>query len=181
MGREEHCKQISQACVVSARSVGTSLGLPQLMVVCAFQVYTAQAPGCSAGALSKAGLHSVHFPGQAPVALQANCPKWALHFVHFPGLTCSGSGSGSWVLHKGTDSVGCILCPSRVSSSGDHVLGDCRWTVLLDHLPGPSCLVSQVYCKSTDLGVLCVSSGELISGCDPPGRCQPYRIPERFG
>ena len=125
--------------------------------------------------------NGVHFPGQAPVALQANCPKWALHFVHFPGLTCSGSGSGSWVLHKGTDSVGCILCPSRVSSSGDHVLGECRWTVLLDHLPGPSCLVSQVYCKSTDLGVLCVSSGELISGCDPPGRCQPYRIPERFG
>ena len=25
--------------------------------------------------------------------------------------------------------------------------------------------------------VLCVSSGELISGCDPPGRCQPSRIP----
>ena len=29
---------------------------------------------------------------------------------------------------------------------------------------------SQVYHKSTVSGVPCVSSGELISGCDPPGR-----------
>ena len=41
------------------------------------------------------------------VALQRNCPKWALGFVHFPGL--SHSGSGSWVLHKGTDSVWHVL------------------------------------------------------------------------
>ena len=37
------------------------------------------------------------------VALQGNCLKQALGFVHFPGL--SHSGSGSQVLHKGTDSV----------------------------------------------------------------------------
>ena len=37
-------------------------------------------------------------------ALQANCLRWALGYVFFPGL--SHSGSGSWVLHKGTDSVG---------------------------------------------------------------------------
>ena len=52
--------------------------------VCAFPVYTAQAPGCSAGELSKVG----------------------------PGL-CAGlshSGSGSRVLHKGTDSVGPAFC-----------------------------------------------------------------------
>ena len=42
------------------------------------------------------------------VALQGNCPKWALGFVHFPGL--SHSRSGSWVLHKGTDSVGPASC-----------------------------------------------------------------------
>ena len=55
--------------------------------VCASPVYIAQAPGCSAGELSKAysGLH-----------------------MHFPGLSCSGSGSG--VLHKGTDSVGPGFC-----------------------------------------------------------------------
>ena len=55
MGREEHCKQVSLACVGSARSVWITLGLPQLMVPCAFPGYTVQAPGCSAGVLSKAG------------------------------------------------------------------------------------------------------------------------------
>ena len=42
------------------------------------------------------------------VALQGNCPKQTLCFMHFPGLNCSGSGS--WVLHKGTDSVGSVFC-----------------------------------------------------------------------
>ena len=50
--------------------------------VCALPVYTTQAPGCSAGELSKAG------PG----------------FVHFPGL--SHSGSGPQALLKAADSVG---------------------------------------------------------------------------
>ena len=36
------------------------------------------------------------------VALQGNCLKQALGCVYFPGL----SRSGSWVLHKDTDSVG---------------------------------------------------------------------------
>ena len=35
------------------------------------------------------------------VALQGCCPKQTLHFMHFPGLSCSGSGS--WVLRKGTE------------------------------------------------------------------------------
>ena len=51
--------------------------------VCAFPVYTAQALGCSTGKLSKVG------PG-------------------FCVLSCSGSGSR--VLHKGTDSVGHVFC-----------------------------------------------------------------------
>ena len=42
------------------------------------------------------------------VALQQNCPKQALGHIHFPGLSCSGSGS--WVLHKGTDLVGPAFC-----------------------------------------------------------------------
>ena len=46
--------------------------------MCAFPVYTAQAPGCSAGELSIVG----------------------------PGLW----GSGSWILHKGTDSLGPVFC-----------------------------------------------------------------------
>ena len=51
--REENCKQISLACVGSARSEWTTLGLPQLTAACAFQVYAAQVPGCSAGLVSK--------------------------------------------------------------------------------------------------------------------------------
>ena len=57
------------------------------------------------------------------VALQGNCPKQALGFVHFPGPSCSDSGS--WVLHKGTNSVGSAFCAlSRLSSSGNKVLGE---------------------------------------------------------
>ena len=54
--------------------------------VCAFPVYTAKALGCSAG----------------------NCLMWALGYMHSPGLSCSGSGSQ--VLHKGTDLVGIAFC-----------------------------------------------------------------------
>ena len=36
------------------------------------------------------------------------CREQALGCVHFPGLSCSGSGS--WVIHKGTDSVGPTFC-----------------------------------------------------------------------
>ena len=54
--------------------------------VCAFRVYTSQALCCSAG----------------------NCLCQALGCVHFPGLSCSVSGS--WVIHKGADSVGLAFC-----------------------------------------------------------------------
>ena len=54
--------------------------------VSAFPVYTAQALGCSA----------------------RNCLRPALGCMHFPGL--SHSGSGTWVLHKGADSVGPAFC-----------------------------------------------------------------------
>ena len=42
------------------------------------------------------------------VVLHGSCPKQALGFVHFPGLSCSGSGS--WVLHNGTDLAGLVFC-----------------------------------------------------------------------
>ena len=90
--------------------------------VCAFPVYTAQAPGCSAGEL----------------------PKAALGCVHFPGL--SHSGSGSQVLHKGTDSVGSGFVPfPSPSSSGDQVLGERTlpgWGVPLITSPVPAILFS---------------------------------------
>ena len=37
----------------------------------------------------------------------------------------------------------------------------------LNHLPSPNPLVFQVHQESAVSGVLCISSGELISGCDP--------------
>ena len=54
MGREEHCEQISLACGECSQCPGHT-GFACTHGVCAFLVYTAQAPGCSAGAPSKAG------------------------------------------------------------------------------------------------------------------------------
>ena len=56
-----------------------------------------------------------------------------------------------------------------------------RWAVHLNYLLGPSPSVSRVQSKGTVSGVLCVSSGELISGCNPPGRYQESRNPGRLG
>ena len=70
----------------SARSVWVTLGLPPL----------------TACVLSMSTLLRLQ------VALQGNYLKLALGCVHFPGLSCSGSGSQ--VLHKGTDVVGRVLC-----------------------------------------------------------------------
>ena len=111
MGREEHCKQISLACVGSARSVWTTLGLPQLTVACAFQVYTAQAPGCSAGLLSK-----------VDPAFHALSRSKLLRF-QFLGN------------RKGTDSVGHVFVPfPGLCSSGDQVLGEST-------VPGGPCIL----------------------------------------
>ena len=54
------------------------------------------------------------------VAVQGNCPKQALGFVHFAGLSCSGSGSR--VLHKGTNSVGRFVPFPGLSISEDRCL-----------------------------------------------------------
>ena len=161
MGREEHCKQISLACVGSAHSVSATLGLT-LLTVCV---------------LSQSTLFRLQ------VALQGYGPRWALPFMHFPGL--SHSGSGSRVLHKGTDLAGPEFC--ALPRSEQHRLPG-AWQGHSPQLGGksyhlscPSCLVSWVHSGSTISAVLCVSSGELISGCDPPVGCQPSRIPGRLG
>ena len=69
--------------------------------MCVFPIYTAQAPDCSAGALSKVG------PGFRAL------PRSELLRFRF-------SGTPQW--HK--LSWMCILCPV-LSSSGDQVLGEC--------------------------------------------------------
>ena len=86
VGREEHCKQISLACVGSVHSVWTTLGFPP-PTMCV---------------LSRSILLRLQ------VALQGNYQRQALDCMHFPGL--SHSGSGSQVLHKGTDLVGPAFC-----------------------------------------------------------------------
>ena len=120
----------------------------------------------------------------------------------FPSLHCSGSRfhwrgniqSGPWVaciprskLLKfrllGTPqrrglSWACVLCPSQVrGAQATRCLGTTLSQVCgaSYHLPGPSRLVSWVRSLPR------VSSGGLISGCGPPGRGQPSRIPGRLG
>ena len=125
--------------------------------VCAFLVYTAQAPDCSSGELSKAGLGLCALPRSKPLRFRfSGTPQrhrlLGLHFAPFPGL----------------------------SSSDDQVLGEHSLPQVGGAsycLPCPSHSVFWVAAGVLLSGVLCVSSGELISGCDPPGRCQPSRIP----
>ena len=129
--------------------------------VCVFMFYTAQALGCSAGELSEAGpelVTSQVYAAQVQVLRYSTKAQTQLGlcFVPFPGP----------------------------SSSGDQVLGECslpRWTGVSHHLSRPRCSVSWVHSRRTVSGVPCVSSGELISGCDPPGGCQPSRISGRLG
>ena len=153
VGREEHCKQISLASVGSARSVLATLGLASLMA-CVLSQFTLL---------------------RLQVALQGNCLRWTLVCVHFPGL--SHSGSGSWVMHKCTDLVGPAFCALPRS---EQFRTRCLASTLSP--AGGVCLItSPVPNRCAVSGVLCVSSGELISRCNPPGRCQPSRIPGRLG
>ena len=157
MGREEHCKQIPLACVGSTRSVSAALGLPPL----------------TACVLSQSTLLRLY------VALPGNCLRRALGCVYFPGLSCSGSGSR--VLHKGADLVGPAFCAlprsEQLRRQGAWWLQTPQVGSASYHLLSPSQLVSWVSVGAPISGVPCFSSGELISGCDPPGRCQPSRIP----
>ena len=70
----------------------------------------------------------------------------------------------------------CVLCPSQVRAAQ---VTRCLASVVAAtyHLPRPCRSVFWAYSWCTFSDVPCVSSGELISGCDPPGRCQPSRIP----
>ena len=106
------------------------------------------------------------------VALQGNCPKWTLPFMPFPGL--SRSGSGSQVLCKDADLTGRAFCAlprsEQLRQAGAWQAHCCRWAMRLNYLPSPGLSVSWMYCKSTISGGLGVSSGKLISGCNPPGR-----------
>ena len=78
----------------------------------------------------------------------------------------------------------CVLCPSQVRAAQvTRCLPSAvtpSWRCIL--LPPLSLhSVFWVYNGRAFSGVPCVSSGELISGCDPPGGCQSSRIPRSLG
>ena len=102
VGREGHRKQTPLACVGSACSGWTTLGLPQPKAACTSWVHPAQAPGCSARALSQVGPAFCALPRSRLLrfwgALQGHRPRWAVSFVPFPAL----SDSGNWVLGERT-------------------------------------------------------------------------------
>ena len=158
MGRLEHCKQISLVCVGSACSDLATLGLSPLMVCVCFPIYTAQALGCSAGELSKVGPGLRALPMSKPLRFRfLGTPQRHSVGPVFCALPRSEQlrRPGAWrAVSPGGE---CILSPPRSSRS-----------------------VSWVATGVPISSVPYVSSGELISGCDPPGRSQPYRIPSGF-
>ena len=128
--------------------------------MCAFPVYTAQAPGCSAGELSKVGPGLCALPMSKPLRFRFSGTPQRHRF--------------SWA---------CVLRPSQVQAAQ---VTRCLVSTLS---PGGRCILSPPLSQPLSfLGAQwecclmpCVSPGELISGCDPPGRCQPSRIPGRLG
>ena len=159
MRKEQHCKQVSLACVGSAHSVWATLGLSPL----------------TASVLSRSSL--LRFQ----VALQGNCLKQPLDCVHFPGL--SHSGSGSRVFHKGTDSVGPAFCAFPRSKQLRRLgawwacspqVGGASY-----HLPGPSHSVSWMCSGSAVPGVCLVWGADLW--LRPSWQMSTIRIPGRLG
>ena len=135
-------------CVGSAHSVWATLDLPQLKAMCASGVCTAQAPGCSAAALSRVGPAFRALPTSQP--------------LRFSGTL------------QGHDSVGCPLFAIPMSEQLRRP-GVCQATAP----GGPRILVTSPIATNALSQVCRVSPRELISGCGPPGRCQPCRIPGR--
>ena len=157
MGRENTTEKISLACVGSAHSVSATVGLPLLTACVLSQSTLLRLQVALQGA--GPGLHAL--PRSKPLRFR---------FSGTPERRRLG-----WA---------CILCPFQFRAAqvtrclaSAHAPGGRG--VLAP--PGPSRWVSWVRSRSTLSDVLYVSSGELISDCDPPGGCQPSRIPERLG
>ena len=153
VGREEHCEQITLA---RARSVSATLGLPCSQHVCFPCLH------CLGSRLL------CREPSEASPGLYALPRSKPLRFRY------SGSPQRrrlGWA---------CVLCPFWVQAA--QVTRCLASTVPATYrLPRPCCLLFWVYNWCNFSGVPCVSSGEPISGCDPPGRCQLSRIPRSLG
>ena len=81
--------------------------------------------------------------------------KWVLGCVHFPGLSCSGSGSQ--VLHKGTELVGPVFCALPRSKQlrwpGTWWAHSLSWTVRLITSLVPATLFPG--CAARELSQVC--------------------------
>ena len=153
VGREGCCKQVTLACV---RSVSATLGLPFSQCVC--------------------------FPCQRCLGSRLLCQDL---FEDGPGLYTLPRSKPLRFMYSGSPQRcrlgwACVLCPSQVrAAQGTRCFA--RVVAATYRLPHPCCLLFRVYNRCTFSGVPCVSSGELMSGCDPPGGCRPSRIPKSLG
>ena len=134
-GGRSTAKKITLACVGSACSVWTTLGLPPLTGTFAFWVYTAQAPGCSEEELSKA---VPGFPA-LPRSKLLRFRFWSAPQGHRLGWACISCASQVWA----AQATKCLVSAlSQVSC--------------LNHLPSPggrlpwgtARALSQVCCVS---------------------------------
>ena len=156
VGREEHCKQILLVCVGSACSVSAKLDLSHSQ-----RVY----------------FHGLYFSGSRLL-----CQELSEAGPGLPALPRSKSLRFTFLctLQMCRLSWACVLCPSQVRAAQvTRCLAS--GVAATYHLPCPCHSVFWVYNWRTFSGVPCVSSMELISGCDPPSGCQPSRIPRSLG
>ena len=150
---------VTGVCEECSQCLGHS-GFAPAHGVRAFPVYTAQAPGCSAGELSTVGPGLRALPRSKPLRFRfLGSPQgrsWlGLHLVPFPGP----------------------------SSSVDQVLGQRtvpQWAVRLISSSVPATQFPQLAVGVPLRHALCLL-WEMISDCNPPGGCQPSRIPGRLG
>ena len=159
MGREGRCKQITLVCV---RIVSATPGLPCSRHVC-FPCLHCLGSRLLCWELSGAGPGLYALPRSKP--------------LRFRYLGTPQRRRLCWA---------CVLYPSRFQASQVTrclvTWLNCSlplWTLLFlhqvaevtYHLPRSCHSVFWVYNQCIFSGVPCVSSGELISGCNPPGRC----------
>ena len=95
------------------------------------------------------------------VALQGNCLKRALDCMHFPDL--SHSGSGSWVLHKGTNSVGPVFCALPRS---EQLRRPGAWQA---HSPGGRCILSPPWSWPLGFSSCAVGASSQVCRVSPLG------------
>ena len=102
--------------------------------------------------------------------------------MHFPGL--SRSGSGSQVLHKGTDSVGPAFCAlprsEQLRQPGDRGVHSPSWAVHLitslvpaPRFPGYAMRAQSQMCHVAPLGSWSLTA-TLMADVNPPGSQQDF-------